>query len=146
MSIHRVSCVLVVSCLVAILLLIPVLAVADSTLDRRIELARKIHDLQPVKAQVDSAIRAYVAVFPPSQHEKIEASLSSILNHEAIETVSLDAYVDTFTVEELEVMYNYYALPQYESISEKSEAYNSVVYSEIVRLLDRAMMRVRTGG
>ena len=67
-------------------------------------------------------------------------------NFRVIEKISIDTMAETFTMEELEFMLEYHKNPLSNDIEEKYKIYESKVSPEITRMLDKAMMRVRTGG
>jgi hypothetical protein len=68
------------------------------------------------------------------------------LNYEALEKISIDAMAETYTVAELEAMNEYYSKPEAKSAQPKYSNYANKVFPEITRMLDEAVMRVRTGG
>ncbi len=117
----------------------------DPTYDERLELAKKMHDLRPVRDQVENAIAQFSQTRPPAERETFKVAMMNVFNVKALEKISIDAYVDTFTVEELRAMVEYYSKPEAASASDKLGNYSAIVYPEIVRMLDKAAMRVRTG-
>ncbi len=118
----------------------------DGSLERRLELARQMQDIRPARDQVDAAIKQFTARLPANEQESYAAALRSMLNYKVLEKISIDAYADTFTAEELAAMVEYYSKPEARSASDKSGKYAEKVYPEIIRMLDKAMMRVKTGG
>jgi hypothetical protein len=122
----------------------PVLA--DDDLDRRLELAREMQALNPVKDQVVAAVQKYVSNLPEEEQAAAQIKILDILNFKAIEKTSIDAYAEVFTVEELEAMIAYYGNPAGRSASQKSNEYMGKVYPEIVRLLDTALLRAKIEG
>lgn len=136
--------------LLAAILLFPLGAGADEGVpavdrDMRLALAEKMQRLRPARDQVETAIERYVSGLPEPQREEYRTGLKNILNYEALEKVSINAYAETFTVEELQAMVDYYSKPEARSASEKFEDYAAKVYPEIIRMLDRAMIRAKTG-
>ena len=117
----------------------------DATYEERIELATKMHDLRPVRAQVEGAIDRYAETRPANERESFKTAMRSVFNLKALEKISVDAYAETFTVEELRSMVEYYSKPEARSASDKYENYAAIVYPEIVRMLDRAAIRLKTG-
>ncbi|MGB0718972.1 MAG: hypothetical protein ACPGRX_00775 [Bdellovibrionales bacterium] len=118
----------------------------DATYDQRLELAQKMHEFRPVSQQVESAVNQYAQTQAPDQREAFKTAMRSVLNIKALEKISVDAYADTFTLPELQAMVEYYSKPEARSASDKFDDYAGIVYPEIVRMLDRAAMRVKTGG
>ena len=117
----------------------------DPTYEERIALATKMHELRPVREQVDHAIAQYAQSRPEGERESFKSAMRNVFNIKALEKISIDAYAETFTVEELRAMVEYYSKPEAISASDKLNSYAAIVYPEIVRMLDRAAIRVRTG-
>lgn len=120
-------------------------AVSPDNLEYRTELAEKLLETRPAKVQVESAINRYVARVPKEKQAELRETLRSALNYKALEKISVDAYVETYTTPELEAMVEYYSKPEARSASRKSGNYAKIVYPEIIRMLDKALMKVRTG-
>ena len=117
----------------------------DPTYDERRQLAAKMHELRPVRDQVEMAIDQYAQSRPASERESFKVAMRNVFNVKALEKISVDAYAETFTVKELRAMVEYYSKPEAISASDKFSDYANIVYPEIVRMLDRAAIRVKTG-
>ena len=117
----------------------------DLTYEQRIVLATKMHELRPVRAQIDHAIAQYAQTRPEAERASFTTAMRNVFNVKALEKISIDAYAETFTLEELEAMVEYYSKPEARSASDKIGAYSAIVYPEIMRMLDRAAIRVKTG-
>ncbi len=119
-----------------------------ATLDKRMELSKQWHKIMPVsvREQVNSAIDEVTRTLPDNEREAFRTNLRSILNYQAIEKISTDAVAEVYTVTELEAMIEYYSKPEGKSAQLKFDSYAGKVYPEITRMLDQAIMRVRTGG
>ena len=117
----------------------------DPTYAERLELAEKMHELNPVRSQVYGAIDQFALRRPAEEREAFKSSMRNVFNIKALEKISVDAYAATFTVEELRAMVEYYSKPEAKSAGEKLANYNALVYPELMRMLDRAAMRIRTG-
>ncbi|GJL84447.1 MAG: hypothetical protein DHS20C02_02220 [Micavibrio sp.] len=118
----------------------------DASFDSRLELAEKMQALNPARAQVSKAIEKYVASLPAKERDVYRAALGNIINYKALEKISVDAYAETFTEAELAAMVEYYSKPEAVSARDKHSEWGKKVYPEIIRMLDKAMMRVKTGG
>ncbi|MEM7679768.1 MAG: DUF2059 domain-containing protein [Pseudomonadota bacterium] len=120
---------------------------ADDGFEKRLEIAKQIQEVRPVKDQVDGAIDQYIASrIPLTQQASYRRALEKAVSYKALEKISADAYAETFTEEELRAMLDYYKKPESVSAAKKVPQYTGIVLPEIARMLDRAMMRVRTGG
>ena len=117
-----------------------------SDLSTRLELSRKMHELRPVKPQVDRAIDNVAQALPEIQRREFKLSMQRILNYPAIENLSVEIMADTYSAEELQVMVAYYQNPIAQSAAEKTVDYQQKLGPEIMRIMDRAMMEIRTGG
>jgi hypothetical protein len=126
----------------------PVTQQDPADLEKRIELAKKWHDLMPVsvREQVNGAIDEAANQQPENEREVFRANMRNVLNYQALEKISIDAMADIYTAAELEALVDYYSKPEARSAHEKYQHYAEKVYPEISRMLDQAMMRARTGG
>ena len=113
---------------------------------RKLELAQSMHELRPVSEQVQVAIDQFAQTQAPEQREAFKLAMEDAFDIEMLEEKSVQAYIDTFTTEELEAMVEYYSKPEARSASDKFSNYAAIVYPEIVRMLDAAVMKIRTGG
>jgi hypothetical protein len=135
------------SFLLAAFLLLAIPAHAqDSDVNARLELARRMHDIRPTETQVNAAIDQAAAQQPEESREAFRTAMRKVLNYKAIEQTSIDAMAKVYTTEELKAMVEYYSKPEARSAGEKEQEYAKIVYPEIIRLLDQAVMRVKTGG
>lgn len=133
-------------CFVVVMMFAPIaVAQDDEGFERQLELARQIQELRPAREQVENAIDRYVARMSENRREVFRSALRNVFNYKALEKISIDAYAETYTEAELQAMLEYYSKPEARSASEKADEYARKVYPEIVRMLDRAAMRVRTG-
>jgi len=117
----------------------------DPTYEERMKLASKMHELRPVRDQVELAINQYANSRPQNERESFKTAMRNVFNIKALEKISTDAYAETFTVQELRAMVEYYSKPEAASASNKFSDYAGIVYPEIIRMLDRAAIRVKTG-
>lgn len=122
-------------------------APSDAAADfaRRVELATEMHKLRPTAEQVDAAVESVSRQLPPEQASNFKVNAGNLLNYRAIEKISINAMAETFTTGELESMVEYYSKPEAKSIAGKYETYQQKVGPEIVKMIDRAIMRMRTG-
>ena len=105
-----------------------------------------MHALRPTKDQVYNAIDQVAMSQPADQQEAFKTAMKSVLNYKAIEKISIDAMAETYTLAELQAMVDYFSKPEAISAAAKETEYSKKVYPEIIRMLDQAMMKVRTGG
>ncbi len=117
----------------------------DDLLRKKLSLAKKMHKIRPTSEQVDSAVARASLGLPVRDRENFVMSMRSILNYNAIEKISIDAMVSTYTLVELKSMVEYYSKPEAQSASKKIFFWGGKVQPEIVNMIDKAMMRLRTG-
>lgn len=135
--------------LLVMVLSVPVVAYAqedDPTYEKRLELARQMHEFRSTRDQVYSAIDQVAESQPEAEREAFRTAMRQALNYKAIEKISLDAMTEIYTVEELQAMIDYYSKPEAASARAKDKDYAAIVYPEIIRMLDKTMMQVKTGG
>jgi hypothetical protein len=105
-----------------------------------------MHEINPTRNQVNAAIEQVALRQPESEREAFKTTMRAALNYQAIEKISVDAMADTYTKAELEAMVGYFSKPEAQSAAAKDYIYNRKVYPEIARMLDQAIIRMRTGG
>lgn len=123
--------------------------IAEDNLEQRITLAEKMLELRPAREQVsraiDTYIRTYMIAEPPKTQEAFRIAMLSVMNIKALEKLTIDAYAETYTQEELAAMVAYYSQPEARSASDKQEQFARRLTPEIVKMLDQAAMRIKTG-
>ena len=114
-------------------------------LAKKVALAKNMHDIRPTSAQVDSAVYRASLGLQPSDRQNFMTAMKGMLNYNAIERISMDAMVETYTLLELESMVEYYSKPEAKSASDKVPFWASKIQPEIANMIDKAMMRLKTG-
>lgn len=112
---------------------------------QRLELAKRMHEIRPAAMQIDNAISQVAQRLPAKDQDTFKLSMKQVLDYKAIEAQSVEAMAEIFTVSELQAMVDYYSRPEAESAAKKYKEYQQRVQPEIIKMLDRAMMQVRTG-
>ncbi len=115
------------------------------TLKKKIDLAKKMHQIRPTRDQVDSAVNQAAQALQPNERQPFINGMRSILNYNAIERISIDAMVQTYTLVELDSMVAYFSTPEAMSASRKIGVWAQKVQPEVARMIDKAMIRLRTG-
>lgn len=114
-------------------------------LAKKIALAKKMHTIRSTREQVDSAVRRASFSLAANERDGFINAMRSMLNYNAIERISIDAMIEIYTLKELEVMVDYYSKPEAKSASDKVLSWAQIIQPEIVHMIDKAMMRIRTG-
>ncbi|MGH1455607.1 MAG: hypothetical protein ACRBDI_02400 [Alphaproteobacteria bacterium] len=116
-----------------------------AVLDKKTALAKKMHEIRPTRIQVDGAVKRASMMLPENERTSFVNVMNSMLNYNAIERISMDAMVETYTLKELEVMVDYYSKPEALTASVKMGYWAKAVQPEITRMVDKAIMRIKTG-
>ncbi|MBL4803596.1 MAG: DUF2059 domain-containing protein [Alphaproteobacteria bacterium] len=132
-----------------LILFLPVTVFAqDDDFAQRLVLAERMLEIRPAEKQIDRAIDTYVKnyMFNAAEEDKevFRTAMKRLMNPKALEKVAVDAYAETFTLEELEAMVDYYSKPEAQSASDKQRQLNSRIGPEIANMMDRALIRLRT--
>ena len=117
----------------------------DTVLAKKIVLAENMHKIRPTREQVDAAVRQAAMNLPEYERKKFIATMKTMLNYNAIERISIDAMVEVYSLKELESMVEYFTKSEARTASKKIVNWAEKVQPEIIHMIDRAMMRVRTG-
>lgn len=117
----------------------------DAGRAERMELAKKLNEVNPVAEQVKQTIGRVGGNWGLSEKEKFQNEMMGKIDIKKVEQISMDALVDTFTKEELTAMLEYYSKPEAASIMSKMPVYQGLVQPGISREIDKALMALRTG-
>ncbi len=119
---------------------------ADTTYNQRAQLAKQMHELRPIEKQVNATIANVAAVkYPVGQsRDNFAEALRRGINYKAINKISIDAMVEVYTIEELGAMVAYYSNPVAVSATDKNGEWARKVSPEIGKMLDKAIMNLRT--
>lgn len=117
----------------------------EAILQKKLDLAKKMHQIRPTRDQVDAAVNMAAQSLSPNERQPFIVGMKRILNYNAIERISIDAMVQTYTLAELEPMVAYFSTPEARSASKKIANWATQVQPEIVRMIDKAIARIRTG-
>jgi len=130
-----------------LLAFVPLTALAQDVPDaaRRLELAGEMHKIWPVRPKVESALESVVEGVDEGKRAAFKAALRKAMDYQTIERESIKAMADVFSAEELEAMVAFYGSPAGRSVSAKTEDYTAALQPVIVRMLDNAILQIRTG-
>lgn len=111
----------------------------------RMNLAKMMHEIKPARGQVEAAIEAVAARLQPQQQQDFVAKMTNTFDFERLQQISTKAMAEVFTEAELQKMVDYFGSPEAQSISKKMPVYQSIMQPEITKMLDEAIIEVRTG-
>ena len=113
--------------------------------DQRLELAAKMHEIWPVRVRVEEALDMASESFDQFERPAFKAKMRQAIKFEQLEEESIEIMAKLYTVKELEAMIAFYGSPEGRAISAKSGDYSAALEPVITRMLDAALMDVRTG-
>ena len=120
----------------------------DDDFPRRLVLAEKMLEIYPAKDQLENAVDAYISqhlfAYPRQDQEIFRTAMLNVMNPKALEKKTVDAYAETYTLAELEAMVEYYSKPEAKSARQKQALFDSKLAPELIRVLDQALMKMRT--
>jgi hypothetical protein len=108
-------------------------------------LAKKIHEIKPVREQVEVVIGEISQRLPEANREQFRQRMIEVFEFDTLEKTSEDAMAEVFTAAELKRMVEYFGSEEAKAIAQKMPIYQQLVQPEITKLVDKAMMTVRTG-
>lgn len=112
---------------------------------RKMALVKQMHEIRPARTQVREAIEQVSRNLPPMERDRFLKMVENAFDYDRLETLSVEAMADLFTLAEMEKMVDYFGSPEAQSIGEKLPKYQERIQPEIIRMLDAAMMAERTG-
>lgn len=112
---------------------------------KKVALAKKMHQIRSTRDQVDAAVRSAASRLQQHERQTFIVAMQSRLNYNAIERISIDAMVETYTLKELDAMVEYFSKPEAVSASSKVQSWAKQVQPHIISMIDRALMSLKTG-
>ncbi len=139
--------------LLALMLSVPAMAQEDGVAvaaenaisPERLALAEKMHEIWPIRTRVEKAIESVSENFPEEKRAEVKAAMRKSIQFDQLEEESIKAMADTFTEEELKAMIEFYGSDAGRSISEKTADYELALRPAMTKMLDKAMLDLRTG-
>lgn len=120
-------------------------AAPAGTEDTRLALATKMHEIWPVSARVEDAIAIVSENVPDAEREAFKSRMRKAIDQKTLEQESIKAMAQVFTEPELQAMVNFYGSPEGRSVSAKTEDYMAILQPVMVKMLDSALLEMRTG-
>jgi len=121
----------------------PAVLTADEK--ERLELAGKMHEIWPIRTRVETALEAVSKNFPEERHDEVKAALRKAIKYDELEEESIKAMAQTFTAPELKAMIAFYGSDEGKSISAKTADYELALRPVMTKMMDAAMLQLRTG-
>jgi len=109
----------------------------------REEWAEKVLAVLPFKEQVDSVLNEMSMRLPIEKRERFIQVMKEGIDIKTINAASKQALIDIFSARELEVMYNYYSQPEYDTINEKLNVFYRRIQPVAVEVVNRAALDLR---
>jgi hypothetical protein len=111
----------------------------------RIELAGQMHEIWPIRSRVESAMNVISANFPEEKQTEVKAAMRKAIKFEQLEEESIKAMAEVFTTDELKAMIAFYGSDTGKAISAKTQDYEMILRPIMTRMIDAAMLDLRTG-
>ncbi len=109
-------------------------------------LAKMMHEIKPARGQIEGAIDMVAKRMAPEQQQAFVDRMYKAFDFKKLEELSIKSMAEVFTEAELQKMVDYYGSKEAMSSGEKMPVYQSVMQPEITKMLDEAILEVRTGG
>ena len=111
----------------------------------RLELSQKMHEIWPVRPKVEDALDMAAQSFDPVNRPSFKSEMRRAIDFDELEKESVEAMARIYTAAELEAMIAFYGSPEGRAVSAKSGEYTEALKPVITRMLDKALLDVRTG-
>lgn len=112
---------------------------------QRLALSRQMHEIRPIKMQVEEVITQMALRYPENRRDEFISRMMEIFDNQTLTEISVHAMADTFTVPELEKMIEFHGSPEGKAVSKKMPVYQALVEPELIKKIDQALMELRTG-
>jgi len=108
---------------------------------RKVALVNAIQSALPAERRVVSVIERFVARLPEDQRGLAKQQLLSLIPPLAIQQIEFDAYMEIYSVRELEAMLAFYSSEEGQSVLAKTGRYEAIVGPRIAGLMERSLER-----
>ncbi len=112
---------------------------------KRLELSEKMHEIWPIRTRMETAIDSVSEGFPVEKQPEIKAAMRKSVQFDQLEEASIKAMAETYNEEELTAMIEFYGSETGRSISAKTSNYEFALRPIMVKMIDKAMLDLRTG-
>lgn len=119
--------------------------VLEPAFEARLELAEKMHDIWPVRPKVEDALNIAAESFPEIERAGFKARMRKAIKYDQLEEESIEAMAKIYTAEELQAMIDFYGSKEGRAVSAKTGEYMAALRPVMSKMLDGALMEVRTG-
>lgn len=120
-----------------------VVTVDDDT--ARMALSARMHEIWPVSVRVEDAIVVVAENVPAAERDAFITRMRKTIDQKTLEDESIKAMAQVFTTAELQAMVTFYGSPEGRAVSEKTEDYMAILQPVMVKMLDSALLDMRTG-
>lgn len=117
----------------------------NADMAKRIELAQKMHDIWPTREKVENAILYVSRNVPPAERQNFVKAMEFSIDYAAIEGESIKTMAETFSLEELTAMLDYYGSESGQSAESKRDDYIEKLRPRIETYVDKAFTEYRYG-
>lgn len=111
----------------------------------RLELAGKMHEIWPIRSRIEAALNAIAQNLPEERQTEVKAAMRKAIKFEQLEEESIKAMAEVFSTDELKAMIEFYGSDAGKAISAKTQDYEGLLRPILTRMIDAAMLDVRTG-
>ena len=111
----------------------------------RLTLSGKMHEIWPIRTRVEAALNSIAESVPEERQTEVKAAMRKAIKFDQLEEESIKAMAETFTVEELQAMIDFYGSDTGKAISAKTQDYELALRPIMTKMIDAAMLDLRTG-
>ena len=117
----------------------------EAVSSKQLELAKKMHVIWPIRSRIETAIDMVAQKAPPAKQAEMKARMRKAIQFDQVQEESIKAMAQSFTEEELQAMIDFYGSDIGRSVSAKTQDYQALMQPVIVKMLDKAMLDLKTG-
>lgn len=120
-------------------------AFEESLPAENLELAKQMQEIWPIRTRIESAIESVSKSFPPEKQAEVKATIRKSIQYDQLEEESIQALASTYSAEELRAMIEFYGSETGRAISVKTADYEEALRPSLVKMMDKAMLDLKTG-
>jgi len=122
--------------------------IAGNDAELRKKLIRKLHRILPTSKIVDKSIDSVAPRYAKNAKEldQFQKSMRYVVDYNSLDSKSNEFMDEVFTTEELQALSDFYTNEHGLSAASKMSEYQIKIGTEVMKEIDKSLLRYRTGG
>ncbi len=114
---------------------------ADGNIERKTELSEELHTVWGVRDDLKGLVDSIAEKIPAEKRSEFLDYMDEVMDYDAIQELSVNTAVETFTEAELEAMVDYYTSDLGQSAEQKKVRYNEALTPRVQSMMQTGMAK-----